>query len=467
MTEVEGIAVTAGMVVAVWGAVLLWRGGILAGCLAVLLSGCCLGYPLFHIPLQPIPITLDRVLWLVLLGQCVLWRKFGWATAKPVATADVILGILVLVLGLSALAVGPEAGDAKAIAKLVFFFVMPMGMYWAARQADPSDTATTRLLVCLTVFGLYLGVTAVGERYDLGWLVMPPYILSTEHAEFLGRARGPLLSPIGNGILFGACSAATLLLFARSGRWTRLVLGLALLSMLLGTFLTLTRSVWMGVGAGLILVGAIQLPSVWRKTVVASSLLAAVLVVITQWENLQSFKRDKAVSAEEMAESARLRPILAAVAWKMFLDRPLLGCGFGRYGVVAKEYFADRSMELPLERARPYVQHNVLLALLTETGLVGAGLFCALLAIWARDAWRLWRSPQASCLRQRQLGPLLLAAEINYMVNGMFHDVAIIPMVNMVLFFLAGAVEGCLRPHENAAEDVAADAASQSRRRRE
>lgn len=464
MTEVEGIVATAGMVAALWGAILLWRGGILGGCLAVLLSGCCLGYPLFHIPAQPIPVTLDRVLWLILMAQCVLWRRFGWAAPRPLGRADATLGILLLLLSLSALGIGAEAADTKAIAKLVFFFVMPVGIYWAARQADPSDAATTWLLVCLTLFGLYLSVTAVGERYDLGWLVIPPYILSAEHAEFLGRARGPLLSPIGNGILFGTCSAAALLLFARTGRWTRLALGLSLVFMLGGTFLTLTRSVWMGVGLGLILVGAIQLPPVWRKTVVASALIAAVLVVITQWENLQSFKRDKAVSAEEMAESAKLRPILAAVAWKMFLDRPLWGCGFGRYTEVAKEYFSDRSMELPLERARPYVQHNVLLALLTETGLIGAGLFSMLLALWARDAWRLWRSPRAS-LAQRQLGPLFLAAEANYLVNGMFHDVAIIPMVNMLLFFFAGLVEGSRCPHEQTGTDTACAAAPQHERK--
>lgn len=447
MTEVEGVVAIAGITSILWGGVLLWRGGILAGCLAVLLSGCCLGYPLFHIPVQPIPITLDRVLWVVLLAQCVLWRRFGWAVGKPAGAADATLAILLIVLAASALGLGAEPGDTKAIAKLVFFFVMPVGIYWAARQADFSDTATTWLLASLTVFGVYLAVTAIGERYDLAWLVAPPYILSAEHAEFLGRARGPLLSPIGNGILFGTCSVAALLLFARSGRWTRLALGLILAFMLVGVFLTLTRSVWMGVGLGLVLVGAMQLPPAWRKTVVAASLLAAVLVVITQWENLQSFKRDKAVSAEEMAESARLRPILAAVAWKMFLDRPLWGCGFGRYGQVAKEYFSDRSMDLPLERARPYVQHNVLLALLTETGLVGAGLFCALLAVWARDAWRLWRNPWASSAH-RQLGPLLLAAETNYLVNGMFHDVAIIPMVNMLLFFLAGAVQGLRNAYE-------------------
>jgi len=332
MPEMEGVVVIAGVGAILWGAILLLRGGILAGCLAVLFTGCCLGYPLFHLQVDPIPVTVDRILWVVLLGQCVVWRKFGWAASKPFGACDAVLASLMVVLGLSALGLGSEPGNTRAISKLVFFFIMPAGIYWAARQARLSPRAVVGLLASLTVFGAYLALTAIGERCDARWIVFPPYILSPEYPEFLGRARGPLLSPIGNGILFGACAAAALLLWTRLGRWGKAALTPVILLMLGGAYLTLTRSVWMGVGLGLMLVAALCTPAAWRKTLVAGSLLAAILVAATQWENLLSFKRDKALSAEEMAESARLRPILATVAWKMFLDRPLWGCGLGRYG---------------------------------------------------------------------------------------------------------------------------------------
>jgi len=193
----------------------------------------------------------------------------------------------------------------------------------------------------------------------------------------------------------------------------------------------------------MVLVG-LAVPAGWRRLILVGAVFAGMVLVATQWERLLSFKRDRALSAEEMAESARLRPILATVAWKMFLDRPLCGCGFGQYGDASKEYFADRSTDLPLEKARPFVQHNVLLALLTETGLVGMGLFVVLLTLWARDAWRVWRSPHAPA-GVRQVALVFLAFAANYLVNGMFHDVAIIPMVNMVLFFLAGMTAGLAR----------------------
>jgi O-antigen ligase len=90
-----------------------------------------------------------------------------------------------------------------------------------------------------------------------------------------------------------------------------------------------------------------------------------------------------------------------------------------------------------LEYARGNLPHNVLLAVLAETGLVGLGLFLALLGLWTRDAWRLWRDPTAP-LWVRQPGLLFLATLAAYLTNGAFHHVAFIPMSNTLLFFLAG-----------------------------
>ena len=105
---------------------------------------------------------------------------------------------------------------------------------------------------------------------------------------------------------------------------------------------------------------------------------------------------------------------------------------------------SDRTTDMPLERGRGYIPHNVAFSLLTETGLVGLGLFAAMLLLWARDAWRLWRDA-ALPLWARQMGLLLLIALGVYLINGMFHEVSVITMMNMTLFFLAGVTAG-LRP---------------------
>ena len=112
----------------------------------------------------------------------------------------------------------------------------------------------------------------------------------------------------------------------------------------------------------------LTLPRIWRTAVIGTLVVAAVPLVALNWERLMSFKRDKELSAAEAAESAKLRPILAVIAWHMFLDRPLLGSGYGQYRTESLAYLSDRSTDLPLEKARPYVQHNVFLALAGRYG---------------------------------------------------------------------------------------------------
>ncbi len=66
------------------------------------------------------------------------------------------------------------------------------------------------------------------------------------------------------------------------------------------------------------------------------------------------------------------------------------------------------------------------------------------IAFWTRDAWRLW-SDATLPLWVRQQGLLLLIALGAYFVNGMFHDVSVVPMANMTLFFLAGVTASLQR----------------------
>ena len=106
---------------------------------------------------------------------------------------------------------------------------------------------------------------------------------------------------------------------------------------------------------------------------------------------------------------------------------------------------ADRSTDLPLEKGRGYIPHNVVFSLLTETGLVGLGLFVALVVRCGPSTPGDCGATQSLPLWARQMGLLLLVALGAYFVNGMFHDISVVPMANMTLFFLAGVTAG-LRP---------------------
>jgi O-antigen ligase len=391
-----------------------------------------------------VPLTADRVLLVLLAGQYVLWRRFGWADPKPLGKQEFVLLALVAVMVFSTFRADWQANNAQPVAWLIICYLMPAAVYWIARQAKYSERAMLALFGCLALFGIYLAVTALAEYFEAWRLVFPRYIATTATdagAEFVGRARGPMLQPIANGVMLAICFAGALMWWPRLNRAGQLALLAVSLLLLAGMYCTLTRSVWMGGILVLAMAVGLALPWSWRLPLLTVGVLAGVLLAATQWENLLTFKRDKALSAQQTAESAKLRPIMAAVAWRMFLDRPLLGCGYAQYDQEHRNYLSDRSMNMPLERARGYHPHNVALSLLTETGLVGLGLFAAMALFWTRDAWRLWCDPIVP-LWARQQGLLMLIALGVYFTNGMFHDVSVVPMANMTLFFLAGVTAG-------------------------
>ena len=436
----EWVAIIGGMAAAVWGVALFTRGGLAAGCFAVLVSGIWFGYPWMHWKWGPLALTTDRVLWMALMGQYAVWRRLGLADPKPWRAPDAALAGLLLVLAASTLTHDWQTDEYRPAARLVFFYVVPAGLYWVARQSPLREGTVRMVLLGWSGLGVCLAVTAVAEAAGWHELVFPRYIVSPQYPEFLGRGRGPLLNPVGNGILMGTSLAALMVLWPIAGRWGKLAVMALAAVITAGLGATLTRSVWMGGLATVVLVVGLAASKPWRG-LLAAGLAGAVLVAALCSESLIAFQRDRGLSAQETAESVHLRPILAEIAWRMFCDRPLAGCGFGQYLNENRNYLADRTSERPLEKARPYVQHNLFLSLLVETGLLGAGLIVLVLGFWLRDAWRLWRTEQAP-LWARQGALMFTAAWINYVINGLFHEVSLIPMVNAAMFLGAGINAG-------------------------
>jgi hypothetical protein len=443
----EALAFIAGTVGLIWGLIVFLRGGLLGGCLAVLLAGTCFSVPFYKIELGPVPLTADRLLLVLLAMQYVFWRRFGLADPKPLQKPEIILLLFTAVMIFSTFRADWTEANYQPLSWLILYYLMPAAIYWIVRQARFSERSATALFGCLAVFGVYLAATATAEHFKLDWLVFPKYITTTAtqaDAEFVGRGRGPLLNPIATGIMVSICFGSALMWWPRLRRGGQLMLIAVAALFLLGLYCSMTRSVWMGGILVLTLAVGLALPWSWRLPLIGGGLLAVTLVVATQWESLRAFKRDEALGADKTAESVELRPIMTVIAWKMFCDRPVLGCGYSQYKTEHRNYVSDRSTDLPLERARDYIPHNVVLSLLTETGLLGLGLFLAMAFFWLRDGWRLW-SDAACPLWARQQGLLMMIALGVYFLNGMFHDVSVQPMMNMTLFFMGGVTEG-LRP---------------------
>ncbi|MGO9112278.1 MAG: O-antigen ligase family protein [Thermoguttaceae bacterium] len=436
----ELLAAIAAVCVLVWTGMILLRGGPLAGCLLFMAAATCLGPDFLSVNAGTVRLSIDRVFWGVVMLLYLIWRQRGWTEPKPLQRADKAALALVAYLTVRTLLTDPHGTGLTPMVNLVLWYVMPLGIYWVVRQSRIDCRQDMIILSCLALFGIYLAVTVIAERFEAYALVYPSYIVTSmtdKTAEFVGRGRGPLLHPIVTGIQLAVCFSAVLMLWPRLRRLGRCGAALALAAFALAFYSTMTRSVWIGAGLGLAVIVGLAMLSKWRAPVLGAAVLLAGACAAANWDQFVAFKRDKNLTAKETADSVSLRPVMARVAWLMVLDRPLWGCGFGQYLPEHLNYLADRSTELVLEKSRPYSPHNLLLGIVTETGLVGLGLFLALLTLWAYDAWLLWRAVE-SPLWVRQQGLFFLAVLSAYLVNGMFHHIALIPMPNLLLFFAAG-----------------------------
>ncbi len=429
------------IVAAVWGVVFFRQVGLLGGCLGVLLVGSCFGHPFYHVSFGPVPVTADRLLLGGMLAVYLFYRTLGRFERRPLDRLDFVLLIFIGVLAFSTFSHDWHAHGSRALASLLFFYLLPCVLYWIVREAPFNARALVAVLASLAAFGLYLAVTSVLEQQQVWSFVFPRYIVTDTAAEFLGRGRGPYLNPVGNGMFLCAGLFSLWMFWPRVSRHGKALLLVATVVYLAGIYCTLTRVVWLAAGAGLLVILVTHLPRRWGIACVAVTALLGIGLVTARWSDLNAFKRDRNVSVAEMSQSASLRPILAYIAWQMYLDQPLTGCGYRQYESVSDLYLADRVTSLNLERGRSYVQHNVFLALLAETGTIGLGMFLLLMAVLIRAAWLLWRAHDAD-LATRQIGLLMLLTIFSYVIMGMFHDLTLIPMIHMLMFFLAGVTRG-------------------------
>ena len=406
------------------------------GCFAILPIGSVLGHDFFHVSV----ITLDRLL----LGA--LWLAFAWQvfTQRQQLTrlnyVDIVIFGWASVITFSTFSADYTIMDSGPLSRLLFFNYLPLMLYFLIRWVRLEVADLKAFTVLMVALGIYLALTGVAETRSLDAFVFPKYIMNSETTEFFGRGRGPFLNPVTNGIFMAVCICCALMWWPRTGRMRGKLLIMTLTMVIaFGVYSTYTRSTWLSLIVGM---GAFVFwPSSSQQKglmIVAATMLTIVLLPVIG-DKIFSFKRDKEVTQAEMEKSALMRPLFVEVAWDMFKDKPIHGVGFAQYPKAKYPYLQGPHTTKPLMTTRGLMQHNVFLAYVVDMGLIGLAALACFLATAFVVSWLVWQNQSLDLwARQFALANIVLLA--GYCVNGMFHDVSIIPMMHMLLFFWLGVV---------------------------
>jgi O-antigen ligase len=423
------------------------------------------GHNFVNFDLGPLPLTVDRLILGGLIGAYVVQWGLRRVDPKPWTWVEYALCGFILVLLISTFTHDwhvDKPGKISPLWLLVAGYITPVMIYFFARDARLDARYLVASYVVITLLGLYLAVTGLAEVSRQWWAVFPKYIADPKLGIHYGRARGPMLQSHSLGFYLAVgllCAWAWWR--TRKTRESQLML-MTLFPLFLTTiFFTYTRCVWLGAALALFVVMCLTFRGAWRPLALTATLGVGLVVAVVAWDDIVGIEREAGSVAAR--DSVSQRAAFTYVSWAMFLDRPLFGFGFGQFTQAKRPYLSDRSTDLYLEAIRLQPHHNTFLSLLTEVGLVGLGLYLAVLVGWARRAWRLARDAFAPPIARTQ-GVLLLAALAFYLGPATFFDLTYSPNDHWVLFFLAGLTVG-LRPSSAAPPPPGEDDEALARRR--
>jgi O-antigen ligase len=372
-----------------------------------------------------LPIGPDRLLLaltglLLILDARVAWRSLRLRPVHLAALATVV------VAGLSAISVGSFSTSLGFFA-LLDRLVVPY-LAFAAAPLVFREAADRKLLVTvLAALGVYLGVTAVFEVIGPKSLVFPRYIRNPAVGIQFGRARGPFAESEADGLTLVACGYAAMLLMrsaaARRGRWFG---GIAAVICAVGALLTLTRSVWLGMALGLILV-AIADRRLRAPVVIGAVGVAAVAAVsLASIPALQSRVDQRASASLSIFD----RQNTDAAALRVVQAHPLTGIGWSEFLSKGQNY-VRQSPNYPLTHTDIEV-HNVVLSRLAEIGVPGAAIWLLSVLFGPGLALRRPRTPAEASWRLAFIGAFSAWA-----VSVMFSPLPY-PLPNALVWLFAG-----------------------------
>lgn len=320
----------------------------------------------FEYPERSIPLEIPTLTGAVFLAATLLYPRKSYGRLP----APALWFGAYLVAYLLAAVVGSGEHFGEALSEWIIVLQGVLVLLAAANLMRDDTVATRGLLILVAACGVRaaLPLVGLGRTTDAVWT-------GGERISALGQNANSAAMILAAGLV----ALVGLMLARRRRSLARLGLAGAL-AMLMGFAVVETGSR----GGFLALVGGLTIYALaadtWRRRL-RNGLIAALAVSLLAFATLRipmmKNRLAESLTTGNMAGRERLYPAL----WGMFLQRPVLG-----WGPVTNTYELARRIG---ERERSSrAAHNILLEVLTATGLVGAIPLLAGVGLSLRSAWR-------------------------------------------------------------------------------
>ncbi len=385
-------------------------------------------------------VTIPRLFIVVLVVLFVLMAAMGRIRVTMGGAIGGMMAVLALYFTISAAASGFEThSPIKVHYRLIGGYLFPFTVFALVLNGVRDERSVRRVATFFFFIGLYLSFTGWMEQFKVWALVWPKFIADSTVGIHFGRARGPFVQSAAMGLALTYCYFNNLVLARQSNpvaRWLIYCLNLLMLPVI---FWTKTRSAWLGFLLCCIVWFIYSRKRTIRALWVAVLIAGCALVAVLNMHNFLSEDRDKGGVTD--VEPILVRLGLAQITWRMFEDRPVFGVGFGHFRDYAPQFADDPSSPF-YAFASTAMEHNNLLSILAETGLVGLLIYLILLIAILRVSLSLWRRlpVTAPCFINRDLIVLFWILTLAFLTDGFLRETSDNPFANSLFFGLSGVI---------------------------
>jgi len=331
-------------------------------------------------------------------------------------------------------------------------YMMPFSMFFISQNVYDSHRKRDGFIRFMLAIGLYLGLTAVFEHFNVRSLVFPRYILNPDFGLNYGRARGPFVASAANGLVLGFVFFACLYVLFDSGKkglWKFYSLVLSVLAPL-AIFFTYTRSCWISFIVGI--AALIAFSGKNKKQIIAIVfIILLVVMIIGVFFVLDEDAYYFLIQRLNQKESVNDRLMLYPVYIKMFKEYPLFGVGFCRFSEYLGDYLKQSRENMPVQssfyNADHISIHDTFGGILAEMGFVGIGLLLPIYFLILSRAIKLYRRLTLEPGEGSALVGVFFAFFIAYIATSIFIDTRNFEFINCLFFIFCGVICGWEREY--------------------
>jgi tetratricopeptide (TPR) repeat protein len=307
---------------------------------------------------------------------------------------------------------------------------------------ERSVTANELQRILLSLFAFVLTVQIVNNKtrryiFISAWLAGAALAVTygiLQHYGGIGRLQVPLMARItstfGNPIFFAAFVLATIplafgfLLAVRSG-FGRFILLLFVAASIYAVYLTGTRAALIGLLAAALLFAALALSPRWKYIVIAAFILGT---AVFAGQHMDLIHRQQA----------------HLLIWRdtlvLWLQHPVLGTGPGTFHLNFPRVASEELLRVwPKGQTIVNDAHNEYLQTLAETGIIGMGIFAALLFLFFARTRSVLRSSEID--RDRYIFIGIIASAAALLVQNFFSVDMRFTVSTVLLFLLLGLAD--------------------------